>query len=102
MKTPRLTWRECLSLLFLARWIPDWKQVPQIFNPDTLLRWHREGFRLCWKFKSRMQMQPRRLTPETIALIQRIARENPQRGAERIRAELLKLGIHVTKRTIQK
>jgi regulator of replication initiation timing len=57
VKTPRLTWREHLSLLFLARWLPNWKQVLQIIKPDTLLRWHREGFRLCWKFKSRMQTQ---------------------------------------------
>ena len=39
-KTPRLTWRERLSLLFLARWVPNWKQVLQIIKPDTLLRWH--------------------------------------------------------------
>ena len=45
-KTPRLTWPERLSLLFLARWVPNWKQVVQIIQPDTLLRWHREGFRL--------------------------------------------------------
>ena len=42
-KTPRLTWLERLSLIFLARWIPNWKQALQIIQPDTLLRWHREG-----------------------------------------------------------
>jgi len=47
-KTPRLTWRERLSLVFLARWVTNWKQVLQIIQPDTLLRWHREGFRLFW------------------------------------------------------
>jgi putative transposase len=104
MKTLRLTWRERLSLLFLARWVPNWKQVLQIIKPDTLLRWHREGYRLFWKFKSRVhaQTQPQRLSPETIALIQRMARENPLWGAERIRGELLKLNIKVAKRTIQK
>src|SRR5713101_2357828 len=49
VKTPHLTWRERLSLLFLARWVPNWKQVLQIIKPDTLLRWHREAFRLLWK-----------------------------------------------------
>ena len=39
-KPPRLTWRERLSLLFLACWVPHWKQVLQIIKPDTLLRWH--------------------------------------------------------------
>ena len=103
-KTPRLTWRERLSLVFLARWVPNWKQVLQIIQPDTLLRWHREGFRLFWKLKSRrpVQTQPQRLAPETIALIEQIARENRLWGTERIRGELLKLNIKVAKRTIQK
>ena len=103
-KTPRLTWRERLSLLFLARWVPNWKQVLQIIQPDTLPRWHREGFRLLWKLRSRrpMQTQPQRLAPETIALIEQMACENGLWGADRIRGELLKLNIQVAKRTIQK
>ncbi len=103
-KTPRLTLREGLSLLFLARWVTNWKQVLQIIKPDTLLRWHRDGFRLFWKLKSRrpVQTQPHRLAAETMALIQRMARANPLWGAERIRGELLKLNIKVAKRTIQK
>jgi len=82
-KTPRLTCRERLSLLFLARWVPNWKQVRQIMQPDTLLPWYRDGFRLFWKLKSRKQMQtqPQRLGSDTIALIQRMARENPLWGA---------------------
>jgi putative transposase len=93
-----------LSLLFLARWVPSWKQVLQIIQPDTLLRWHREGFRLFWKLKSRrpVQTQPQRLAAKTIALIEQMARENRLWGAERIRGELLKLNIKVAKRTIQK
>jgi putative transposase len=103
-KTPRLTWRERLSLLFLARWVPSWKQVLQIIQPDTLLRWHRAGFRLFWKLKScrPVQTQPQRLAVKTIALIEQMARENRLWGAERIRGELLKLNIKVAKRTIQK
>ena len=101
-KTPRLTWRERMSLLFLARWVPNWKQVLQIIKPDTLLRWHREGFRLFWQCKSRVLSPSNRLAADTIALIQRMARENPLWGAERIRGELRKLGIQVAKRTIQK
>jgi hypothetical protein len=103
-KTPRLTWRERLSLLFLARWVPNLKQVLQMIKPDTLLRWHGEGFRLFWKFKSRVQVQtqPLRLAPETIALIERMARENPLWGAERILGELLMSKINVGKRTIPK
>ena len=93
-----------MSLLLLARWVPNWKQVLQIIQPDTLLRWHRDAFRRFWKLKSRgpVQTQPQRLALETIALIERMARDNPLWGAERIRGELLKLNIQVAKRTIQK
>src|SRR5713226_3632331 len=52
-KTPRLTWRDRLSLVFLARWVPNCKQVLQIIHFDTRLGGHREGFRLFWKLKSR-------------------------------------------------
>jgi len=63
------------------------------------LRWHRELFRFYWKRKS--QGKPK-ISPETIALIRRMAVENYLWGAERIRGELMKLGIEVSKRTIQK
>jgi putative transposase len=103
-QTPRLTWRERMWLLFLAHWVPHGKQVLQIIKPATLLRWHREGFRLFWQWKSRVrvQTQPQRLAAETMALIERMARENPWWGAERIRGEWLKLNIQLAKRTIQK
>src|SRR5258707_13556565 len=102
-KTPRLTWPERLSLGFLSRWVPNWKEALQIIQPETLLRWHREGFRLLWKLKSRRpaQTQPQRLAPETIALIKQMARENRLWGAGRIRGELLKLNIKVSKPTVQ-
>src|SRR5258707_12368717 len=45
-KTPRLTGSEQWSMVFLAYWVPNWKQILQIIQPDTLLRWHRQGFRL--------------------------------------------------------
>ena len=93
-----------MSLVFIARWAPNWKQVLQIIQPDTWLRWHREGFRLFWRVKScrPLQTQPQRLAAVTIVLIQRMARENALWGAELIRGELLKLRIKAAKRTIQK
>ena len=86
----------------VAHLVPNWKQVLQIIQPETLLRWHRAGFRLFWRIKSRGRQPARRLDPDTIALIQRLARKNRLWGAERIRGELLQLGIRVAKRTIQK
>jgi len=102
VKTPRLTWHDRLSLLFLARLVPSWKQVLPVIQPETLLRWHRVGFRWFWRIKSRSRQPARRLDTETIALIQRLAGENRLRGAERIRGERLKLSIRMAKRTIQK
>jgi len=102
VKTPRLTWHGRLSLLLLARLVPSWKQVLPVIQPETLLRWHRVGFRLFWRIQSRSRQPARRLDAETIALIQRLAGENRLSGADRIRGELLKLSIRVANRTIQK
>ena len=76
----------------------------QIVQPDTPLRWHREGFRWFWRMQSsgKPPQQPKQLAADTIKLIRQMARENRQWGAGRIRGELLKLGTRVSKRTIQK
>jgi putative transposase len=66
------------------------------------LRWHRELFRWFWKRKSKRHSRKPRLSPETIISIKEMAANNRLWGAERIRGELLKLDIHVRKRTIQK
>jgi transposase InsO family protein len=79
----------------------SWQQVLWIMQPATLLRWHRQGFQLFWKHKSKAGQGRQQISDETIELIRRMARENWLWGAERIRGELLKLGIRVAKRTIQ-
>ncbi len=89
-------------LVFLARMVRTWKQTLFIVQPETLLRWHRELFRLFWKRKSRVRSKRVRLSLETITLIKDMAVTNRLWGAERIRGELLKLDIRVSKRTIQK
>jgi hypothetical protein len=68
----------------------------------TLLRWHRELFHLFWKHKSKAHTRKPKLSLDTIALIKEMAAKNRLWGAERIRGELLKLDIRVSKRTIQK
>jgi putative transposase len=62
-------------------------------QPDTLLRWHRELFRLYWKRKSKAQTHKPKVAAETIALIREMAKNNRLWGAERIRGELLKLVV---------
>ncbi len=99
IKRPQLTNRDRSLFVLLARFTKFWRQSIHIVQPDTLLRWHRELFRWHWRRKS--QGKPK-ISPETIALIRKMAKENTLWGAERIRGELLKLGIEVCKRTIQK
>jgi putative transposase len=101
VKKPRLTCTDRLSLLLLAGRLPSWKQALLILKPDTLLRWHRQGFRLFWHLKTRTRRGRPPLSADLVALIQRIASENPRWGAERIRGELPKLGVPVAKTTIQ-
>ena len=91
-----------MLLVLLARIVRTWKQALFIIQPETLLRWHRQGFKLYWKYKSRAAFSKPRLSAETVALIKEMARDNQLWGAERIRGELLKLGLHLSKRTIQK
>jgi putative transposase len=102
IKRPQLTKADRIRLVLLARCTRFWQQALHIVQPDTLLRWHRELFRRYWRRKSRNKKPKPRIPPETIALIKQMARENRLWGAERIRGELLKLGIQVSKRTIQK
>jgi putative transposase len=99
---PAYTKKDRILLALLARAVRAWKQALFIVQPETLLRWHREAFRLFWRRKSRAHSYKPKVAAETIALIREMAAENRLWGAERIRGELLKLGIHVCKRTIQK
>jgi putative transposase len=102
VKRPSVTRADRILLVLLARVVRNWQQALVIVQPDTLLRWHRELFRLYWKRKSKAASHKPKLAEETITLIRQIAKDNRLWGAERIRGELLKLGMHVCKRTIQK
>ena len=102
VKRPVYRKTDRLLLVLLARMVRSWKQALFLVQPETLLRWHRELFRLVWKHKSKPHSKKPRLSPETIRLIKEMATNNRLWGAERIRGELLKLDIHVSKRTIQK
>jgi len=89
-----------LTLVLLARWFA-WREVLTIVQPGTLLRWHREAFRLFWRWRSRPGRP--RLPAELQRLIAAMARDNPSWGEERIAAELLvKLGIRVSPRTVRR
>jgi putative transposase len=102
VKRPRLTNGDRLRLLLLARCTKFWQQALHIIQPDTLLRWHRDLFRLYWRHISNRGKKKEGLASETIQIIRKMIQENKLWGAERIRGELLKLGINLSKRTIQK
>ncbi len=92
-----------LLMIVLARLSGAWRDALHLVKPDTLLRWHRGLFKLFLRRKSRSGgSQPRRLDQATVDLIVSMAVDNVNWGAERIRGELLKLSIRVSKRTIQK
>jgi len=102
MKRPVYTKTDRMLLVLLASMVRAWKQALFIIQPETLLRWHRQGFRLFWKYISRAAARKPKISVEIVALIKDMARDNRLWGAERIRGELLKLGRRVCKRTIQK
>jgi putative transposase len=103
-KRPPLTDQDRRWFVLLAHWLPSWKEALLIVQPDTLIRWHRGLFKIVWRRKSKAKPrpQPATLSITTIRLIWQLATENRLWGAERIRGELLKLGLQVSKRTIQK
>ena len=102
VKRPHLTQGDRLLMILLARMTGYWQQALHIVQPETLLRWHRDLFRYYWRRKSKTEKREPRISPETIELIKQMASENRLWGAERIRGELLKLGIKVSKRSVQK
>ena len=100
VKPKRATNATRFTLVWLSRWF-DWRQTLAVVTPETFTRWHRQGFRLFWRWKS----QPGRpqIPEELRALIRQMARENPTWGQERIANELLlKLGLRVSPRTVRK
>src|SRR5215471_11612190 len=89
-----------LTLVWLSRWF-NWRQALVIGQPEPFTRWHRQGFRLFWRWKSTPGRPP--IPTDLQALIRRMARENPSWGEERIANELLlKLGLRMSPRTIRK
>jgi putative transposase len=85
-------------LVVLSRLL-DWRALLTVVQPDTLIRWHREGWRVLWRWKSRPGRPP--IPRELQRLIVRMAQANPSWGEERIANELrLKLGLTVSPRTV--
>src|ERR1700688_1991660 len=91
----RLTNHDRWFFIQLYRWFPSILKMLMIVRPETLLRWHRVGFRCCWRWKSRRRGGRPQIEADVRALIRRMSIENPLWGAPRIHGELLKLGFAV-------
>jgi len=98
---PRLTDADRFFWLFLSRIWSGWHASLHIVQPETVVRWHRQGFRYYWRWKSRHRGRPR-VDPDVRALIRRMCQANPLWGAPRVHGELLKLGIEVSETTVSK
>ncbi len=81
---PRLTNTDRWFLVFLYRWFPSILDVVMLIRPETLVRWHRSGFRLYWRWKSRRQIGRPQIHEDLRALIKRMSAENPAVGARRV------------------
>ena len=100
-KRPRLRNRDRLFWILLSRFWGNWQEPLIVVKPETVIRWHRRGFKLFWKFKSRRKGPGRPpVSPEIRDLILKMANANPLWGAPRIHGELLKLGIEISERTV--
>ena len=98
----RLTNGDRLFFVLLYRWFPSVLKVVTIVRPQTVVRWHRAGFRRYWRWKSRSLGGRPQIDADLRALIRRMSRENPLWGAPRIHGELLKLGFEVAQSSVAK
>jgi putative transposase len=101
---PRLRIRDRMFWVLLRRlWPPAWSNVLVIVKPQTVVGWHRAGFRLFWRLRSRPKSIGRpTINAEVRAIIRRMVKENPTWGAPRIHGELLKLGFQISERTVSR
>src|SRR5882757_9305072 len=99
---PRLTAADRLLFVWLYRLFPSVLNALMIVQPETVIRWHRTGFRLYWRWKSRGRGGRPRIPGEIRRLIREMSLANRLWGAPRIHGELLKLGIEVVQSTVAK
>src|SRR5271165_4074905 len=97
-----LTHSDRWFLVQLYRSFPSILQVLAVVSPETLVRWHRAGFRCYWRWKSRARGGRPQIDSDLRALIRRMSIENPLWGAPRIHGELLKLGFEVAQSSVAK
>jgi transposase InsO family protein len=98
----RLTNNDRWLFILMYRWFPSILQALTIIRPETLVRWHRAGFRRYWRWKSHPRGGRPRIEAELRGVIRRMSMENPLWGAPRVHGELLKLGFAVAQSSVAK
>ena len=101
-KRPFFSGIDRLIFASLYRWLPGVRDVLAIIKPETVVRWHRSGFRSYWRWKSRSRGGRPKVALETRQLIRDMSLANPLWGAPRIHGELLKLGIDIGQTSVAK
>src|SRR6202171_227659 len=102
-KPPKLTSGDRLLWICLSRLWRDWRSALAIVKPETVIAWHRAGFRLLWTWKGRRGLPGRpAISREVRDLIRKMCRENSSWGAPRIHGELFKLGIDIGESSVSK
>jgi hypothetical protein len=97
---PQLTATDRIFWVVLSRLWKNWRTSLQVVRPETVVGWHRQGFRRFWAWKSRPRRGRPRIGTELRDLIRRMSYANPLWGAPRIHGELLKLGLTVSQATV--
>ena len=97
-----LTRADRLLWVWVSRLWKDWRRGLVIVKPDTVIRWHRNGFRLFWTWKSRRRLGRPTVSPDVRILIRTMSDANPLWGAPRIHGELLKLGMAISQASVAK
>jgi transposase InsO family protein len=101
-RRPRLKTKDRVFWLWLVRSWSGWRESLIVVKPATVVRWHRQGFKYYWAWKSQHKGGRPAVAPEVRDLIRRMSRANPLWGAPRIHGELLKLGINLSQTTVAK
>ncbi|MFA9471672.1 MAG: integrase, partial [Deltaproteobacteria bacterium] len=101
-KRPKLSKADRAFWVALCRLWPDWQNALILVKPQTVIGWHRKGFKLYWTWKSRNRGGRPPIDAEIRTLIGRMARKNPTWEAPRIHGELLKLGFEVAEATVSR
>jgi len=102
-KRPTIGKKDRIFWVWLSRIWMRWREALMIVKPETVVGWHRQGFRLFWTRLSRRGNGGRpSVDPKVKALIKRMAKANPLWGAPRIHGELQKLGIDISERTVSR